>query len=605
MSVYRHRRNNGYSLDRFAQTAAACLAIIFVLLTILCIASRGRIDQEPYKTRSIKVPYQIMPLDGHSRETGAGRSSGSFHGSHVPDLDFWKACGLPNPRKISREFIADDKIELGPNGDLCDRTARDHYGRRKSMMKKGMGARNVMFVMWGQFIDHATSITNTPHGASDPHNVIPVLIDDFHHPFFLNVTRSQKDPDTHFPINGQSALINGDLIYGSTQKRSEFIRSGHGGMMYLSEDTGMPPLNTERMPNEPCDHDPSFHVFGDVRGSENVGLTSIHVLFLRRHNYLARLKHQSNPHLDDEELFQSTRNVIVAELQYIIYAEFLPALLGKDWDRKYPEHRARYTGDSQHPLLKEAFRIAYRWGHSAVPDAIERRERTGPGYRIIDCHPLRDVFFPGDGFYRNNSNVVDSTLMGMIMQESSPVDPKITSSLTNITIEDHLTGKLMTIVDLGLLNILRGRENSIESYSLLRATAGLSPVGSWSDLTKSETLQRELAGIYGPSGYQTADLFVMLLAEDPHGSSMLGPTASFIISDHFSRIRNTNPYHYEWDPRSIITVEQLTKNSNLCDLLDTCTDFSKSVINDMKNFHKVDGKVSRVSPFVLHGGDIW
>src|SRR5438034_9302077 len=62
---------------------------------------------------------------------------------------------------------------------------------------------------------------------------------------------------------------------------------------------------------------------GDVRANENIALTATHTLFAREHN---RIVAALPSLLSEEDKFQIARRVVGAELQFITYNEFLPAL---------------------------------------------------------------------------------------------------------------------------------------------------------------------------------------------------------------------------------------------------------------------------------------
>lgn len=61
-----------------------------------------------------------------------------------------------------------------------------------------------------------------------------------------------------------------------------------------------------------------------------VTLVVIHTIFMREHNRVADTLRNLNPHWDDEIVFLEARQIVVAEMQVIVYKEFLPVLLGKD-----------------------------------------------------------------------------------------------------------------------------------------------------------------------------------------------------------------------------------------------------------------------------------
>lgn len=76
-------------------------------------------------------------------------------------------------------------------------------------------------------------------------------------------------------------------------------------------------------------------VSGDGRVSEQVGLTSLHTIFMREHNRIAEILHRLNPHWSDEILYQNARKIFTGAYQHIVYNEFLPRILGWDAVDKY------------------------------------------------------------------------------------------------------------------------------------------------------------------------------------------------------------------------------------------------------------------------------
>ena len=69
---------------------------------------------------------------------------------------------------------------------------------------------------------------------------------------------------------------------------------------------------------------------GDYRANEQLGLLSMHNLFVREHNRLAEGLKEINPHWNDERIYQESRKIVGAQMQIISFSHWLPHILGKE-----------------------------------------------------------------------------------------------------------------------------------------------------------------------------------------------------------------------------------------------------------------------------------
>lgn len=94
---------------------------------------------------------------------------------------------------------------------------------------------------------------------------------------------------------------------------------------------------------------------GDNRQTEQPLLTLMHTLWVREHNRVAKKLCIEFPGNNDEFYYQQARRIVIAELQHIIYTEYLPVIIGiSDHFNRIPEQWLRTTTNRS---------IADRYGH--------------------------------------------------------------------------------------------------------------------------------------------------------------------------------------------------------------------------------------------------
>lgn len=62
--------------------------------------------------------------------------------------------------------------------------------------------------------------------------------------------------------------------------------------------------------------------------NEFIGLTNMNQIWMREHNRVTDFFIKINGHWSDERLYQESRRVVIAEMQHVVYNEFVPLLLG-------------------------------------------------------------------------------------------------------------------------------------------------------------------------------------------------------------------------------------------------------------------------------------
>ena len=332
-----------------------------------------------------------------------------------------------------------------------------------------------------------------------------------------NKKKDDDDDDDHHHRHG------GDKEYYQRDYSSEHYRH-------------MPPYNTHGLENAPTDHDPRFRLCGDIRANENVALASFHTIWIREHNYWAKYYKYKNPTWKDDKLFEYARRRVIAEIQYITYEEFLPALLGKHvWD---DESHHCYSDHVDTRIYNEFTTAAYRFGHSAIPEKVPARDEYSGDLK--EEYALHTLFF-NTTYFDEGVVTPGEILLGLSHHISQETDIYVVDSMRNASAHGQL------FFDLAGFNIARGRDHGLPRYTTLRWVMGGEPVGSWYDISSDHEVVRRLKLAYGEKGWDKCDAWVCMMAEDHKPGAAIGPTGWAIIKDQFQRLRDGDYHFYLWE----------------------------------------------------------
>lgn len=406
---------------------------------------------------------------------------------------------------------------------------------------------------WGQFIDH--DITLVKDNGSEFLTIPIPKGDAFFDPQgsgtqIIPMARSESDPTTGTStanprkhVNAITSFIDASTVYGSDDDRATWLRTFSGGRLKVSNGNLLPWNTTTGEYGAPIDpaspemamplpNVKKWFVAGDIRANENPFLTSIHTLFVREHNRLCNELEVKYPGWNDEQLYQHARRLVAAQVQQIVYGEWLP-IMGME----VPAYNL-YDPFTNPGIMNEFSSAAYRYGHTTINSLMVRMNNDG--YYIAQGDLLlRDAFFnPGaipdvDG--------IEPYLIGMSTAVQQNFDCKIIDDLRNFLFGKPGAGG----VDLGAINIARGRERGLADYNTIRSDFGLQPFTDFSEFSDDPLMNQTLEYVYG--SIDKIDPYVGMLAEDHMPNALFGSMAMTIVKKQFMALRDGDRYYFEND----------------------------------------------------------
>jgi hypothetical protein len=503
------------------------------------------------------VPFPIQSLDGSGNNVANpswGRAGTNY--SRVAAARYADGRGQPvagpNSRYVSNRTFNDD------NQNLFSERNVTQWG-----------------FTWGQFLDHTFGLRlgrapgdpngeqrPIPFNAADPleefTNTLGVI------PFERSAAASGTGvTNARQQVNTVSSYVDAAAVYGPDNTRLEWLREGSvdgnvannnarlllpGGYLPRRDTRGnaatAPIMEVDGLlratPNRAA-------VAGDVRANENIALTATHTLFAREHNRIVSLLPSS---LSQQDKFEIARRVTIAEQQFVTYNEFLPAL-GVNLNP--------YTGYKTNintALSNEFATVGYR-AHSMIHGEIEMEtnldrysqatldsfeaqgiELATDGDDIEIAVPLNVAFF--------NPNLVEQLQLGVLLQgigleaqyrNDDQIDNQLRSVLFQVPVPGNpgcLDGPTLPecfrgVVDLGAIDIERGRDHGMPSYNQLRQAYGLPTKSSFTSITGESTESFPSGtGVDNPNSVEFTQLFnfggdpVTLGSEEAEGTATRG-----------------------------------------------------------------------------------
>jgi hypothetical protein len=467
------------------------------------------------------------PLTGFRNIDGTGNNTGH------PE---WGSAGITLLRMSLHAYEDGSGLPI-KEGLPGARSVSNLVSAQAGDMPGAAGAANLLW-QWGQFLDHDLALTLVAD-PPEPFDVPVPAGDAFFDPgatgaAVIPLLRSifEMQGGVREQINSVTAWVDASQVYGSDGVRAAALRMMDGTGRLATSKGKMLPFNTAALPNAPDPDDPSFHLAGDIRSNEQVGLTAMHTIFVREHNRWARRIARLWPSLDDEGIYQTARAIVGAEMQAITYREFIPILLG-------PGALEPYTGyrPGVNPAISNEFATsAYRIGHTMIPEMLPRLKRNGQPIASGPL-PLAGAFFAPEMMAKGTD--MDAILRGLASSAAQEVDGLLVDALRNFMFGAPGAGGL----DLASLNIQRGRDHGLPRYNQMRVEMGLAPATSFADVTSSVLMQGRLASAY--RSVEAIDAWVGGLVEDHLPGAMVGELCFVVLKDQFERLRDGDRFWYE------------------------------------------------------------
>ncbi|NXH16687.1 PERM Myeloperoxidase, partial [Bucco capensis] len=446
--------------------------------------------------------------------------------------------------------------------------------------------RSLMFMLWGQFVDHDLDFTpQTPATVTFRDKVncrtscakqapcFPIKIPPNDPrikstedclPFIRSAPACSGGRAIRDQINSLTSFLDGSMVYGSEVPLATRLRNQSSQLGLLAVNQNFSDRGRAYMPFNSAQKDPCLIVSkeakipcflaGESRANEMLELTCMHTLFLREHNRLAGELGRLNPHWNGEKLYQEARKILGAMIQIITYRDYLPLLLGASFRKFIPGYKG--YNESVDPRVANVFTLAFRFGHASVPPTVDRlNENFEPiGPKI----PLRNAFFAVWRIIKEGG--IDPFLRSLMANQAKLMTQQ---QVMVADLRDQMFEQVERIgLDLASLNMQRGRDHGLPGYNSWRQLCGLSQPSNLKRLAKvlrNNDLAKKFLQLYGTAN--NIDIWLGALAEPFVHGGRVGPLLACLIGTQFRKIRDGD--RFWWQNKGVFTPQQLSSLASI------------------------------------------
>jgi len=295
---------------------------------------------------------------------------------------------------------------------------------------------------------------------------------------------------------------------------------------------------------------------GDHRGDENIALHSMHTLWVREHNRIAKELKKMNAHWNEEKTFQTARKITSAVWQHIVFREWLPLVTGT---LRYKGYRNRVN-----PGLSNAFSTAaFRFGHSLIPNSFALLDKS-----FNKLHKSVTVQESFNNRQLGKDLGIETFMFGLAGNKSNEVDTGFAFSIARRL---FVTPGKDEYHDLTARNIQRGRDHGLPSYGAYRKWCKLPAIKTWAALKRHMPTKAVHAFKKLYKSPYDIDLFAGGIAESHGRYQVVGPTFKCIIRRQFYRLQHGDRFYYRapgiFNRRQRLAIFRTRMSTILCNNL--------------------------------------